>query len=614
MTYAWCGYYLDIDLKQRSIRKGSLPESELRETIGGVGLAAQMIYRSVPAGIDPLGRENCLVIAAGVLGGTTWAGSGRLVIAGKSPLTGLWGESSMGGYFATLLKRAGFDAILIREIADEPVILVIDNDKISIEPANDLWGMETYACEEALQSRYPKCEVITIGPAGENLVPIAALVHHKGNNIAARCGLGAVAGSKRLKAIVVRGNKPVPVADKQQFNALKKEAFSRFDTNGFLQVIRRGKGTSCATPIAIETGDLTSRNWAVDIPVWLSRDDVQITGETMQTRFSTTRDTCFACPTACKWTAEIPGNDNQPEVLSGPEYESIAGLGAQPQVNDPLSVIRSADLCNRLGLDTISTGSTIAWALEASEKGLLPPAIIDDDLTLKWQDPQLVLELVRRISSKKPGLGALLGMGSKRAAEIIRNGSEFAIQVKGLELPFHHPRAMRGLEIAYAVAPRGATHNEDGVVPDKKGMTYTQWISKIIDEMDLSSINSSMVYCQFLGGALDSAFTARLLAAATGFDYTEADLLRIGARNWYLRRAFNLREGVGLEQDILPRRIIRQISQSHSPLNDFYQGIAEYHRQRGLDRQGFPSNEKLSMLGLESIIPELNRIKGAKFE
>jgi aldehyde:ferredoxin oxidoreductase len=253
-------------------------------------------------------------------------------------------------------------------------------------------------------------------------------------------------------------------------------------------------------------------------------------------------------------------------------------------------------LCNRLGIDTISAGATIAWAMEAYERGFLTAAHTDG-FRLEWGDPALVLDLVQRIAENRPGIGALLAQGSKRAAEQIGAGLEFAIQVKGLELPFHHPRALRGLEIAYATLPRGATHNEEGVVMDDD-LSYEAWIGEIIQHMDLSGANSSMVYCQFLAGALNADYTARLLTAATGETYTPEDLILVGDRTWYLRRAFNSRLGVGLEADSLPRRVVEQIQANGAALADFDRALQEFYRQRALDERGTPSVERLERIGL----------------
>jgi aldehyde:ferredoxin oxidoreductase len=602
MTYGWRERFLDVNLSTGEITTGTLPRSTCIKTIGGIGLAAQLIYDRVPAAADPLGSDNVLAFVAGPLGGTTWAGTGRLAVAALSPLTGLWGEASVGGYFATHLKRAGYDAILLRGIAPEPVTLVVLQDDVRLEPAVDLWGLETYATEEVLQNKYPDAEVISIGPAGERLVPMASLVHHKGNNVAARCGLGAVAGSKRLKALVAYGKNPVPIADPEAFKTLKKEAVQLFNAHDFLQVIRRGGGTAAATPISIEMADLTARNWDLDVSEWGPEEASKITGQAMQAAWPSKQDTCYACPVACKWTVEAPMPEGGEGHQAGPEYESLAALGSQTMANDPLTVIQSADLCNRLGLDSISAGSTIAWALEASEKGLLSQEFIDGDLTLRWGDPGLVLELVRRMGQNRPGLGALLAQGTRRAAQIIGGGLEFAIQVKGLELPFHHPRALRGLEIAYATLPRGASHNEEGVTWDWDDSTYETWVKEIIGHMDLSGANSSMVYCQFLAGALNADYTARLLTSATGESYTAGDLARAGERTWYLRRAFNLRLGTGLEADELPGRIIEQIKESPATLGDFSVALAEFHRQRELDSSGQPSSRKLEEVGLGELI------------
>ena len=606
MTYAWRERYLDVNLTTGELTVKPIPRELLISTIGGIGLAAQLIYDAVSPDADPLGPENALAFVAGPLSGTTWAGTGRLIVAGRSPLTGLWGEASLGGYFATQLKRAGYDAILLRGVASEPVTLLIQEDQPELRPASHLRGLETYQTEEALLAQFPGSEVIAIGPAGERLVPMASFVHHKGNNVAARCGLGAVAGSKRLKAIVARGSIPVPLADPDAFKALKREAIELFNAHDFIQFIRRGGGTAAATPIAVEMADMTARNWDLAARDWGDAEAQKITGPAMQAQFPSQKDTCYACPVACKWTVEATQIDGGEGHLAGPEYETITGLGSQVQVNDPLRVIQAGDLCNRLGIDTISTGATIAWALEVHDKGLLPAEYVDDDLTLGWGDSDLVLELVKRMGENRPGLGALLALGTRRAAQIIGAGVDFAIQVKGLELPFHHPRALRGLEIAYATLPRGATHNEEGVAMDWSDKTYASWVGESIGHMNLSGANNSMVYCQFLAGALNENYTAGLLTAATGVDYTPADLSRTGERAWYLRRAFNTRLGIGLEADTLPRRITRQIEESQVSLQDFETTLREFYKQRELDERGIPTAQKLAAIGLDHLIAEFD--------
>ena len=603
MKYGWREQILDVDLTSGQIGTRSLPRELYINTIGGIGLAAQLIFDEVPPEADPLGPDNVLVIVAGPLSGTSWAGTGRLEVAARSPLTGLWGEASLGGYFATQLKRAGYDAIVLRGMSPEPVVLVIDHDEVRLEPAAELWGQETYASERLLKARYPRAEVITIGPAGERLVLMASLVHHEGNDVAARCGLGAVAGSKRLKALVVRGQKPVPLADPAAFKQLKREANALFQASDFLNMIRLGSGTAGATPISINMNDMPVRNWQVETWQW-EAEAQEITGQAMQEQWPHKKDTCYACPIACKWTVNAPQLDGHEGQLAGPEYESLAGLGAQTQTHDPLAVIQASDLCNRLGIDTISAGATIAWALEAFEKGILSTEHTDG-LQLNWGDPEVVLELVRRMGENRPGIGALLAQGSRRAAAQLGDGSDFAIQVKGLELPFHHPRALRGLELAYATLPRGASHNEEGVVFESEESTYDSWVSDIIQHMDLSGANSSMVYCQFLAGALNADYTARLLTATTGVPYTPAELYRIGERTWYLRRAFNLRLGIGLEADELPRRIVKQIKAAHATLSDFEQALQAFHKQRELDERGVPSAQKLAAVGLSDLIEPL---------
>ncbi|GAB4538956.1 MAG: aldehyde ferredoxin oxidoreductase family protein [Anaerolineae bacterium] len=604
MPHGWCGQILSVDLTSGEVKPQALPPETYVQTIGGIGLAARLIFDNVPPQADPLGPGNVMVVAAGPLGGTTWAGSGRVELAARSPLTGLWGEASLGGYFGTHLKRAGYDAIILYGAALEPVVLVIDEGDAHLEPAGELWGKETYATEQALKERYPGSEVITIGPAGERLVPMASLVHNEGNDVAARCGLGAVAGSKRVKALVARGTQPVSVADEATFRVLKRDSLSLFQANDFLSTIRRGGGTASATPMAIDMGDLPVRNWAQG--PWEWEDEARsITGQAMHELWPPKQDTCYACPIACKWTVNAPRLEGGEGHLAGPEYESLAGLGAQTQVSDPLAIIQAADLCNRSGIDTISAGATIAWAIEAFEKGILTERQ-SDRLSLEWGAPDLVIELLRRMGENRPGIGALLAQGSRRAAEQIGGGQEFALHVKGLELPFHHPRALRGLEIAYATLPRGASHNEEGVVFERDDTTYEAWVEAIIQSMDLSGANSSMVYCQFLAGALDEDYTACLLTAVTGVVYTPADLRRVGERTWYLRRAFNLRLGVGLEADSLPERVVKQIQAGHATLSDFDRALREFHRQRELDERGVPAARRLASLGLDNLIELLD--------
>jgi aldehyde:ferredoxin oxidoreductase len=602
MFYGWQGQYLEVNLTVGEVNARKIGQDVLEETIGGIGLAAYLVDEYGNPDVDPFGASNTLVICAGPLGGTTWAGSGRLVLAGKSPLTGLWGEASVGGYFATQLKRAGYDAVLLKGASELPVILVITQDRVEIQSAEEYWGMDTYAVERELLNLYPKSEVLSIGPAGEKLVPMASIVHHKGNNVASRCGLGAVFGSKKLKAIVAKGAQEIPLADVEAFNELKKEAIKAFNQDDFIGVIRRGGGTAAATPIAIEMADLTAKNWDLEVSEWGDSEAQKITGPAMKEQFPSKTDTCYACPVACKWSVEAALPEGGLGEMAGPEYESLAGLGAQVMVSDPLAVVQANDLCNRLGIDTISTGGTIAWALEAYERGLLPEKFIDPDLELGWASSELVLELVRRIGNKQEGMGELLGKGSLRAAEQVGAGEEFSIQVKGLELPYHHPRALRGLEVAYATLPRGASHNEEGVTWDWEDSTYQSWVAEIITHMDRSAASSSMVYCQFLAGALDIDYTIRLLEAVTGRVYTEDQLEKIGERTWFLRRIFNLRAGMGLEGDSLPDRITTQINESSATLKDLSAAVVEYHIQRELDPAGIPSKDKLMELGLDKYV------------
>ena len=604
MAYGWRGKLITVDLTEGKAQTLPLSLKTCTETIGGIGLAARLAFDTIPADAAPLSPENRLLVVPGPLSGTNFPGTGRVQLAGRSPLTGLWGEASLGGYFATQLKRAGYDALVLCGQSPKPIVVVIEEDGVHLDSAAELWGQDTYITEDQLRERYPGAEVIAIGPAGERQVPMASLVHRQGDNVAARCGLGAVAGSKRVKAIVSRGSDPVPLADPDGFKQLRREAIDLFAASDFLSLIRRGKGTASATPIAIEMGDLPVRNWSLETHFW--REEAgNITGEVMQTQWPSKGGTCYACPVGCKWTSQAPGLDGTAGRMAGPEYESLGALGAQPQIDDPLAVIQASDLCNRLGIDTISAGSTIAWAMEAYEQGILTEAHTDG-MKLRWGDSKMVLEILARMAANRPGIGSLLAQGSRKAAQMV-GGAEFAIHAKGLELPYHHPRASRGLEVAYATLPRGASHNEEGVELDFfEEADYEAWVRKIIDHMDLAGANNSMIYCQFLGGALNTDFTSRLLTAVTGVTYDPDQLRQAGARAWYLRRAFNSRLGVGLEADQLPPRIVRQIASTYAAHRDFGRTLKTFHALRKLDTRGIPAAETLVALGLDDLVQTLD--------
>ncbi len=611
MLGGYTGKLLRVDLTNETITTEEVAEATLRQYIGGSGLGARILYDETGPETDPLGPGNRLIIMAGPFVGTPVPTSCRHQIVARSPLTGAYGESDCGGTFAIEMKGAGFDGIVVQGAAKEPAYLWVHDGGAELRPAGRFWGRDTYATDSLLKAETdPKAQAIYIGQAGEQQVLLAAVMNDgKDGRAAGRGGMGAVMGSKNLKAIVARGAARTPIAEPDKLRNLIRShaptimenttAFQKFGTDGSLATFN-------------EIGDLPIKNWSEGL--WTEGAE-KITGATMTNTILTRQYHCHGCIIGCGRTVKISRGLSAGMEIAGPEYETCGAFGSNCMVDDLEAIADANDLCNRYGLDTISTGSVIAFAMEAYQKGL-----IDKESTggveLKWGDAEAMLEMVRQIGERR-GFGATLGQGVKRVSEQI-GGQEFAIHVKGMELPMHDPRCFSSVAVGYATANRGACHLQglshifEARVPMADyGFESTfqrhdiegkgQMVARAQNWM---SMMDSLKICKFSAiGKTTMHQMAEMLSYITGWDFGFEEFEQAGERIFNLKRLYNMRLGMNRADDVLPKRILaepRPAGGSAGFLPPLEGMLDEYYAARGWDNNGIPGAEKLAELGLEA--------------
>jgi len=454
MRKGYRGKILRVDLTRRKILIQSLDETDLEKFIGGSGLGAKFLYEEVPADTEPLSPENLLIFMAGPLVGSGTPGSGRHEVVFKSPLTGIFARSGVGGSFGVNLKRAGFDGMIISGRSSKPVYLLVYDGQVEIKDATHIWGKDTYESDRILREEIGrKATVAVIGPAGEGIVKIAGISHDGVHSrMAGRCGSGAVMGSKNLKAIVVYGKDKVDVAFPEKLNQYKKQILPH------IKMVSEGMrkfGTAGGIPNYERIGNFPHKNWALSN--WEEGAN-KISGQTMERTILTGRYACHDCPIACGRVVKVDEGPFAPVNGGGPEYETVAALGSLCLVDNIEAIARANELCNRLGLDTMSTGAVIAFAMEAFERGI----ITDKDtggVELTWGNAQALLKMIEKIA-RKEDIGEVLSEGVRSAANKLgKNTVEFAIHIKGLEPSYHDPRCFFSHALNYATAARGGCHN-----------------------------------------------------------------------------------------------------------------------------------------------------------
>lgn len=591
----WMGRVLRIDLTHGTVREEQSDAQAWSRYLGGRGYGARVLYDETGPSTDPLSPDNLLVFATGPLTGTKAPTPSRYSLTTKSPLTGTTCDNNSGGRWGVQLKRSGYDALVVSGASNEPVYISIIDGKAQIKPASDLWGMDTRAATETLKSREGEnTSVICIGPAGENGVLISCIMND-GSRALARGGCGAVMGSKNLKAIVAQGSGRPTIADEEKMKFFTYEANKLLRAHPMTSKGLPELGTALLMDVMNAAGMLPTRNFQESqFP-----GAHQVSGVAIRERISRGRTGCYGCVIRC--TRQTATHTREGE---GPEYESAWALGPDCGIDDLETVAEANYLCNLLGLDTISTGGTIACAMELQERGIA-------DTGMKFGQKEHLHELIRQIA-RREGIGDKLAQGSRRfAAEF--GAQEYSMQVKGLELPGYDPRGAQGQGLGYATSNRGGCHLRGGYLIAPEVLGAPRMVNRfasvgkaghVAQAQNFGAAADSLVVCRFATFALSETVLARLLSAVTGIEYEPEDLMRAGERIFTLERMYNIREGFGRADDDLPARLKEEAVESGPSKGSVVrlsEMMDEYYEFRQWDENGVPSKEKLKALGLEEL-------------
>ncbi|HSB67158.1 MAG TPA: aldehyde ferredoxin oxidoreductase family protein, partial [Anaerolineales bacterium] len=602
------GSILRVNLSEGKITKEPTPAQLARDFIGGRGFGIYHLFREVPKGADPLGPENKLIISTGPLSGMLAAGGGKCDWTTKSPLTGGYADASMGGLFTAEMKYAGLDTIILEGISVNPVYLLIDNDKTQLLDASTLWGKGAIAIEEELKHKYgEEYQVAAIGPGGENLVLYACINHDYGRQ-AGRGGVGAVMGSKKLKAIVIRGTKSVPVADLDGYRQAGMALYKACkDAEGLAEWSRYG--TTIVTSWCDEVGALPTRNFSAGSFEGIAN----INGQAMRKEIVITDKGCFGCPSPCGKYSNMKRYNTQVE---GPEYETIGLMGANLGIGDIQAVAEANRLADDMGIDSISAGGCIGWAMECYEKGILTKADTDG-IDLKFGNIEAVFAMIKKIGLREGKLGELLAQGVRRASQQVGKGSEkFAIEVKGMEQSAYATHNATAMLLAYMTCDVGAHHNRswaitydlqvgrDKVIPEKVARVI--WLQNFRPMFDV--FGSCRLQWVELG--IDRDLYVPLLESITGVHRSWADLEAVGNRIWNLTRMYWAREidGFGRNSDLPSPRFYTEPPKTGATagqitkLEDVHRLLDMYYEQRGWDENGLPTQETLATLNLTAMV------------
>jgi aldehyde:ferredoxin oxidoreductase len=603
------GNFLRIDLTTRRIRATEESQDVLKKYVGGSGYGAYLLSVAFDSGLDPFYPDNTLLFMTGPLTGTAVPTSGRHTVVSRSPLSGVWGESSVGGHWGCELRKAGYDGVVVGGKADAPVYIWISPEGVEIRDAAHVWGT---ACEESdriLRSETDsKAAVCTIGPAGENLVPLAGLFtdgHHA--RTAARGGLGAVAGSKNLKGLVARGNGRVPVHRPEALKESIKKAMGLFmeRTRGLSRMGTAGLVRPCE-----QIGTMPIKNWTRGS--WPEGAGA-ISGERLNERFVKGQFRCAGCPIGCGRVIELDGKE-----VGGPEYETLGFFGGCCLIDDLEAICRLNRLCNEVGIDTIEAGALVAFAMELYERGIISKTDTDG-LELRWGNWEAAMALIRHMSQKE-GFGSILGLGLKMASETLGGMAlECAVHVKGLSAAAHDPRAFNSIALGYATSNRGACHLQAFSHIFERNVFIEEWgydrpldrynvkgkAELVAKSQDLMALFDSLALCKFsLFGGITPSILSEWLNAVTGWDLSLGEFNCCGERIFNLKRIYNNRLGISRKDDQLPGRFLvhkRKEGGTTENLPPLHVMLSDYYEYRGWDEEGIPKREKLDQLGLRDL-------------
>ena len=615
MAFGFMGKILRVDLSNGNIAVEEIPKKWMRQFLGGAGLASKYLFEEVPADTDPLGPENKLIFMSGPLTGTSSASASRYSVVAKSPLTGIWGHGNSGGSFGPAIKRAGYDGFIIEGKANKPVYLSIIEGEAHLESAEEIWGQTVPQTENFLaEALGRKVTIASIGPGGENLVKYAAIMNNKDRAVG-RTGMGAVMGSKNLKAIVCAGKHRFEIAEPEQFRRTAKRQIDLLDES-MLKVGFEAFGTNMVADMVNARGGYPTLNWQKGV-----FDDIEaVNGMALNETVLERGVSCFACPIACGRGTKIKTGKWAGRSGEGPEYETTNMLGASCGVSDINAITMANYLCNELGLDTISTGSTIAFALECFDKGIITKEMTNG-LEFKFGDSDLVIDLVKKIACRD-GIGDLLAEGSRIVAQKLGKGSDhFAMNVKGMELPAYDPRAAKICGLAYVTANRGGDH----ITAFVEGPTFVDSPFLVVDDskikdpfvadpeetkivMDLENALTAfdaIGACKFMGLLLPASDYVELINYALGWDMDVDEFRQAGERIYNLIRLYNQKAGMDRSHDTLPPRLMKDPmpdgpaegmvidEQTLERMKDAYYGFRNWDVSTGN-----PTPSKLEELGL----------------
>lgn len=588
------GKILVVDLSNQRTDIIEINPSISTKFLGGSGYAVWLLYEHLDANIDPLDPENILLFMTGPLTGTLAPCTGRHVVCGKSPLTNLWGESHVGGHFGAFLKFSGFDGILIKGKAENPVTLHIDSGTCDFLSAVELWGEMTGPTQDILKNQLGKVRVACIGPAGENLVKFASIVTDE--RVSARCGLGAVMGSKNLKAIAVGGKSKPALDNPDEFHKL---ALDSRKTLGEAMSMLSDQGTAMYVDIGLMFNDMPIKYFQE-----IEFDDANLINAQSMKEILTGRSACYSCPIGCGRKVSIP--EYELDNIGGPEFQTIASFGSNMLISDLKKVALMNHLCNQYGMDTISCGGTIAFATHLCDIGMADYGFI-------WNNPDGVIETIHAIA-KREGIGDVLAEGAVSVARK-HSAEDIVLHVRGMEIPNHDPRAFSGMATVYTIASRGASHMEGDMYSVDMGQEFRQLGINAGDRLENENKGMIAARAQEFRAFFDSVIMCHfaivpperiidLLNLAIGTSYQLDDILRIGARAVTMKRLFNLKCGLKTEDEKLPKPLL--IPHPESVTDDFVPDVDsqldEYYRYRKWDRKtGQPTQAALDELGLSDI-------------
>jgi aldehyde:ferredoxin oxidoreductase len=598
-----------IDLTTGRPEQVQIPVEFERQYLGGASLAARLLYEHLTPEVDPLSPEAPLLFLTGPLTGTSGPTVGRFVVCGKSPATGIWAESNCGGFWGPELRKAGFDGVWLTGKALKPSYLCIHEGQVELHPAAHLWGQDPAQIQESVKEELgvSGARVAGIGIAGERMLPFAAILCDHGR-AAGRTGLGAVMGSKNLKAVAVYGRGKIDVADEEAYKPIRGAMNRGLKDDNFSKVIHE-LGSAGGAEYFDYIGSMPKKGFTSGVMEGVEN----ISGSTIAEKYLVGVSACHACVIACGRVVKFSEDEDRQK---GPEYETLVGFGPNLMIDDAAFITRMGALCDRYGMDVISLSNTISLAFTLFDDGIITKEDAGG-LVLKWGNKPVVEELVH-LTARGEGFGEIIGKGALGLARHF-GVEELAVQVKGLEAAYHDPRGVSGMALVYATSPRGACHNqgdyfqvEIGQADEQLGLEMfsrhggAEKAGNVIIHQNYRTVNNSLVLCIF--GNVQPCDLVELINAGCGLDWDVAEMLKSGERGWNLKRVINNRLGVTRKEDCLPQRFLEPLPDGGSAgfTLDFEPMLRAYYQVRGWDWEtGKPSKEKLIQLDLEFTVDDL---------